>query len=75
MLDLVTPEARRRRRGLADLQDRAVLSRRLHNDAVATARRLHRRRTVRLFRLAGYAAEPTPFEMADDRRPSWAGQW
>ncbi len=75
VLDLVTPDLGDGAGGLADLRDRAVLSRRLHNDAVATARTLHRRRTVRLFRLAGHAAEPMPFEMADDRHPSWAAEW
>ena len=75
VLDLVTSELGDGSQGLADLRDRAVLSRRLHNDAVATARTLHRRRTVRLFRLTRHAAEPTPFEMADDRRPSWAAEW
>jgi hypothetical protein len=75
VLDLVTSELGDGTWGVVDLRDRAVLSRRLHNDAVATARTLHRRRTVRLFRLAGPATEPTPFEMADDRRPSWAAEW
>jgi hypothetical protein len=73
VLDLVTPGLQTDR--LAELRERAGLSRRLYNDAVATARALHRRRTVRLFRLAGRAAEPAPFEMADDRRPPWAAGW
>jgi hypothetical protein len=47
------------------------LSRRLHNDAVATARSLHRRRLVRLFRLARRRVAPEPFEMAEDRLPVW----
>lgn len=75
VLDLVTPGLGARADRLAELRDRAGLSRRLYNDAVATARALHRRRTVRLVRLAGHAAEPAPFEMADDRRPSWASEW
>lgn len=75
VLDLVTAELGPAADGVTDLWDRAGLSRRLHNDAVATARALHRRRTVRLFRLAGHADEPAPFEMADDRRPSWAPEW
>ncbi len=50
---------------------RASLSRRLHNDAVASARALRQRRSVRLFRLAGHAQEPEPFEMADHRQLGW----
>lgn len=45
-------------------QQRVQLARRLHNDAVATAHSLRSRRAVRLFRLAGRAAEPMPFEIA-----------
>ena len=52
-------------------QDRASLSRRLHNDAVATARALRRRQVVRAFGLAGHAEEPQPFEMADGRQLMW----
>ncbi len=52
--------------GLELEQDRATLARRLHNDAVSTARAIRRRRLVRAFRLAGRAASPRPFEMADD---------
>lgn len=75
VLELVVPGLGVRARRVAGLAERAGLSRRLYNDAVATARALHRRRTVRLFRLAGHAAEPAPFEMADDLRPSWAPEW
>jgi hypothetical protein len=46
--------------------DRAVLARRLHNDAVSTALWLHRRPVVRRFRLAGRVPQPRPFEMVDD---------
>lgn len=45
-------------------QQRVQVARRLHNDAVVTARSLRSRRTVRLFRLAGRAAEPISFEIA-----------
>jgi hypothetical protein len=51
--------------GMGREQERVMLARRLHNDAVSTARTLRRRLLVRVFRLAGRAAEPTPFEMAD----------
>ncbi len=44
---------------------RASICRRLHNDAVATALSLRRRRTVRILKLAGRATAPRPFEMAD----------
>ncbi len=46
-------------------QDRAALVRRLHNDAVSTARALRERPAVRLFRLSGRARAPRTFEMAD----------
>jgi hypothetical protein len=54
-------------------QDRAILARRLHNDAVSTARSLRRRPVVRIFGLAGRAPEPKPFEMADDQQLLWPG--
>jgi hypothetical protein len=44
---------------------RASICRRLHNDAVTTALSLRRRYTVRVLSLAGHAAEPRTFEMAD----------
>lgn len=52
--------------GLELEQDRATLARRLHNDAVSTARAIRRRPVVRAFRLAGWAPPRRPFEMADD---------
>jgi len=51
--------------GLAEETERLRLARRLHNDAVATARTLRRRTLVRLFRLAGHARTPEPFEMTE----------
>jgi signal transduction histidine kinase len=47
-------------------QERVRLARRLHNDAVVTAQILRRRPLVRLFRLAGHAQEPDPFEMSEN---------
>lgn len=47
-------------------RERVGLARRLHNDAVATARTLRRRRLVRLLRLAGHADMPAPFEMTEN---------
>jgi len=44
---------------------RTSICRRVHNDAVATALSLRRRYTVRILQLAGRAAEPRPFEMAE----------
>jgi len=52
--------------GLQPEQDRAVLARRLHNDAVTTALSLRRRPVVRTCGLAGWAPEPRPFEIVDD---------
>jgi hypothetical protein len=43
----------------------ATISRRLHNDAVATALSLRRRHTVRMPGIADSAATPRPFEMVD----------
>lgn len=51
--------------GLNDAQQQVMVARRIHNDAVAVAQALRRRRTVIVFRLAGHAAEPTSFEMVD----------
>ena len=67
VLDVVGPSVSE----IAGEWERASLSRRLHNDAVSTARALHRRRIVRTFRLAGHAGEPRPFEMADLRQLPW----
>jgi len=71
VLEVVGPALTTGPDGLVAEQDRASLSRRLHNDAVATARALRRRRVVRTFRLAGHAQEPQPFEMADGRQLLW----
>lgn len=51
--------------GWDDAHQRVVVARRIHNDAVAVARNLRRRRTVIIFRLAGHATEPSMFEMVD----------
>lgn len=53
------------RGSVVEAQFQATVARRLHNDAVTTARALRRRRTVRVFRLAGHAAVLIPFEMVD----------
>ncbi len=50
--------------GVRSEQDRVDLARRFHNDAVTTARMLRNHKTVRLFRLAGQANQPVPFEIA-----------
>lgn len=59
LLAVITPA------GIDAEQARATLGRRLHNDAVVTARALRERRTVRAFRLAGPATVLRTFEMAD----------
>ncbi|HEY9468579.1 MAG TPA: hypothetical protein VIQ76_03085 [Propionibacteriaceae bacterium] len=65
VLDAVGPMLPGSSSGLEAECARASICRRLHNDAVATALSLRRRRTVRILKLAGRAVEPRPFEMAD----------
>lgn len=55
---------------LADAEQRVVLARRVHNDAVRDTRALRRRRTVRWLRLAGAAAQPDYFEIAEPDVPA-----
>jgi 8-oxo-dGTP pyrophosphatase MutT (NUDIX family) len=50
---------------LDDAEQRVVLARRVHNDAVRDTRSLRRRRLVRWLRLAGTAAQPDYFEIAE----------
>src|SRR6202051_641918 len=50
---------------LADAEARVVLARRFHNDAVRDTLALRERRLIRLFRLAGTAALPSYFEIAE----------
>ncbi|HYY01333.1 MAG TPA: NUDIX hydrolase [Mycobacterium sp.] len=50
---------------LADAEARVVLARRFHNDAVRDTLALREQRLVRWFRLAGTAALPTYFEIAE----------
>jgi hypothetical protein len=50
---------------LADAEHRVVLARRVHNDAVRDTQALRRRRSVRWLRLAGTAAHPHYFEIAE----------
>lgn len=50
---------------LADAEQRVVLARRVHNDAVRDTRSLRRRRLVRWLRLAGTAVQPDYFEIAE----------
>ena len=57
--------------GVATYSERVELAPRLHNDAVASASALRRRRSVILFRLAGHAAEPRAFEMAVSGELTW----
>jgi hypothetical protein len=67
VLDAVVPMLSDSASRLESEQARASICRRLHNDAVTTALSLRRRYTVRILRLAGRAAEPRPFEMAEGR--------
>lgn len=50
---------------LDDAEQRVVLARRVHNDAVRDTRALRRRRLVRWLRLAGTAPRPDYFEIAE----------
>ena len=65
VLDAIGPMLPSESNRLESERARATICRRLHNDAVATALSLRRRYSVRLLQLAGHAAEPRPFEMAD----------
>lgn len=63
------------REGLVVLRqacERVGLARRFHNEAVAQAQRVRRKRVVRWARLAGHAAWPVTFEI-DDAAPSGLG--
>lgn len=71
VLDAVVPTLSANASSLESERARASICRRLHNDAVATAQSLRRRHTVRIFRLAGRAAEPRSFEMAEGRELGW----
>ncbi|HUQ56940.1 NUDIX hydrolase [Lentzea sp.] len=50
---------------LADAEERVVLARRVHNDAVRDTLLQRRRRVVRWLRLAGTAPQPSYFEIAE----------
>jgi len=50
---------------LSDAEQRVVLARRVHNDAVRDTLSLRRRRLVRWLRLAGTAPTPSYFEIAE----------
>jgi hypothetical protein len=50
---------------LGDAEQRVVIARRVHNDAVRDTKALRGTRAVRYFRLAGNAAEPEYFEIAE----------
>jgi hypothetical protein len=50
---------------LADAEQRVVIARRVHNDAVRDTLTLRRRRKVRYFKLAGTAPTPEYFEIAE----------
>jgi hypothetical protein len=71
VLDAVGPMLPISSNRLESERARASICRRLHNDAVATTLSLRRRYTVRILQLAGRAAEPRPFEMADGRELGW----
>ncbi|SES03483.1 Uncharacterized conserved protein [Lentzea xinjiangensis] len=55
---------------LADAEERVMLARRVHNDAVRDTLLQRRRRIVRWLRLAGTAPQPSYFEIAEPVAPS-----
>lgn len=55
---------------LSDAEERVMLARRVHNDAVRDTLLLRRRRVVRWLRLAGTAPQPSYFEIAEPVAPS-----
>lgn len=54
---------------LADAEQRVMIARRVHNDAVRDTLTLRQRRKVRYFRLAGTAPRPEYFEIAEPDPP------
>jgi hypothetical protein len=56
---------------LADAEQRAVIARRVHNDAVRDTLALRSHRMVRWLRLAGTAPLPRYFEIAEPAVPSY----
>lgn len=60
---------------LAAATRRVELARRFHNDGVAAARELRRRRLVRWFRLAGRTPWPETVELADTPPAGLSGHW
>ncbi|MDX8035809.1 NUDIX domain-containing protein [Lentzea sp. BCCO 10_0856] len=57
---------------LSDAEERVMLARRVHNDAVRDTLLQRRRRMVRWLRLAGTAPQPSYFEIAEPAAPSAA---
>ncbi|MFS8095589.1 NUDIX domain-containing protein [Lentzea alba] len=55
---------------LADAEERVVLARRVHNDAVRDTLLQRRRRLARWLRLSGTAPQPSYFEIAEPTAPS-----
>jgi 8-oxo-dGTP pyrophosphatase MutT (NUDIX family) len=60
---------------LTDAEQRVVLARRVHNDAVRDTLALRRRRSVRWLRLAGTAPTPSYFEIAEPGADVEASPW
>ena len=57
---------------LSDAEERVMLARRVHNDAVRDTLLQRRRRIVRWLRLAGTAPQPSYFEIAEPTAPAEA---
>jgi hypothetical protein len=60
---------------LADAEQRVVIARQVYNDAVRDTLALRSRRTVRWLRLAGTAAAPRYFDIAEVAPPSYGPEW
>jgi hypothetical protein len=71
VLDAVGPMLPANSSRLDSERARASISRRLHNDAVATALSLRRRYAVRILQSAGRTTELRPFEMDEGRELGW----
>src|SRR5690606_21685116 len=75
LLEQADPDEERLVGELAAATRRVELARRFHNDGVAAARELRRRRLVRWFRLAGRTPWPETVELADTPPDGLAGHW
>ena len=69
-VDLPSPDHEPLMAELTDVARKAGMARRIHNDVASTTQRLHNRRRVRWFHLAGHATPPRMIDFDD--RPDFA---